>query len=499
MNTRKIILGAIITMFCATATAQTDALQRSTPEEQGLRSEPIAAFLDSMMHLPYSEMHSIMILRHGRVVAETYPKPFSPAFRHTLYSCSKTFTAAAVGLAVDDNRLRVTDRLATFFPELLPDSVSPQQAGITVRHLLTMASGIEPDWQLRSLTDNWTKAMLAKPAAEPGRQFKYDSMCTYLLSAIVQKATGKTLLQLLNERIFSHLGIDKAEWEVSPEGCDTGGWGLALRSEDLAKFGQLLLQRGQWKGRRLLSEQWVDDMMGMQMKNDALGYGYQMWLCERPKAARADGAYGQLIYVVPDADMVVVVTQCSTADFGRQRRLLWDTIDKALADTRLKPGRWSKRLAAQAAQYALPTAEGKAASKAMAQFDGRTLHLDENPIGWQKISFAHAKGRLTLTITNTDGETADIECANRQWAANTTTVHPYYSINPHGRFKGISTPFHVAASYGWGKHGELNIKLKYVDWITPIDLTINNGGGTATVSARKYNEHDTDTFSAHWE
>lgn len=499
MNTRRTFLGTILTMLCAAMTAQTAPLQRSTPEEQGLHSAPIAAYIDSMMHLPDTEIHSIVVLRHGYVVAEAYPRPFGATYRHTLYSCSKTFAAAAVGLAADDNRLRTTDRLAAFFPELLPDTVSPQLASITVRHLLTMASGIEPDWQLRSLTDNWTKAMLAKPAAKPGQQFKYDSMCTYLLSAIVQKATGKSVLQLLNERIFAPLGITGAEWEVSPEGCNTGGWGLALKSEDLAKFGQLLLQRGQWEGRQLLSEQWVGDMMRKRMHNGAQGYGYQMWLCERPKAVRADGAYGQLIYVVPDADMVVVVTQCSTGDFARQRRLLWHTINSALADTLLKPGRAAAKLAAQTARYELPTAAGKAAHKAMTQFVGRTLHLDDNPICWQRISFGYAKGRLTLSVTNADGETADITCANRQWATSATTAHPYYSINPRGRFGGISTPFHVAASYGWDKHGRLNVKLKYVDWITPIDLTIDAAGDTARISVRKYNEHDTTTFGAHWE
>lgn len=499
MTTRKIIIGIGFALLCQGAAAQSASLQRSTPEEQGLHAAPIAAYLDSMMHLPNSEMHSIMILRHGKVVAETYPTPFSSRFRHTLYSCSKTFAAAAVGLAIADNRLRIDDRLAAFFPELLPDTVSHELASITIRHLLTMASGIEPDWQMRSLTDNWTKTMLAKTAAEPGRQFKYDSMCTYLLSAIVQKATGKTLLQLLNERIFHPLGITDAEWEVSPEGSNTGGWGLALRSEALAKFGQLLLQHGKWEGKQLLPEQWATDMMSLQMPNGAQGYGYQMWLCERPGTARADGAYGQLIYVVPDADMVVVVTQCSTADFGKQRRLLWNTIDRALADTPLTPGNQAKHLATQASQYALPTAEGKAASKTERQFIGRTLHLDDNPLGWQKLTFSRSGKQLIVSVTDGNGATTTIPCANRQWAMSTTNTHPFYSITPRQRFSGISTPFHIAASYGWDRHGQLRLKIRYVDWITPLDIAITNDGDTATIVVRKYNERETSTIRTHWE
>ena len=130
-------------------------LPRTTPEAEGIPSSVITALFDSLMSLPDTEMHSIMVLRHGNVVAETYPTPFSPEYNHTMYSCSKTFVGAAVGLAIADNRLRLTDRVATFFPEALPVEISPELAAMTVRDLLTMTSGIQPDWNRRNITDAW--------------------------------------------------------------------------------------------------------------------------------------------------------------------------------------------------------------------------------------------------------------------------------------------------------------------------------------------------------
>ena len=214
-----------------------------------------------------------------------------------------------MGLAIDANLLRVTDRVATFFPESLPAEVSPELASMTIHDLLIMASGIDPDGNLRADNTYWIKPLLAKTVKTPGKIFKYDSLCTYLLSAIVQQVTGKTVLAYLQEKIFSDLHINKVSWEESPEGVTTGGWGLYMQPESLAKMGQLLLQKGQWNGKQLISEAWVNQMMRTHIDTgDGRGYGYQMWEASKDGAYRADGRFGQYIVVMPKQDMVVVIT-----------------------------------------------------------------------------------------------------------------------------------------------------------------------------------------------
>ena len=313
---KKYILLSLL--FCLlsgnTAYSQINELPRSTPEQEGVPSAIVSALLDSLFNIPQTDIHSVMMLRHGKVIAEVYPEPFKAEYQHTLYSCSKTFVSTAVGLAVDANLLRVTDRVATFFPDKLPTKVSPELASMTIHDLLIMASGIDPDGNLRADNTYWIKPLLAKTVKTSGKQFKYDSLCTYLLSAIVQQVTGKTVLAYLQEKIFADLHINKVSWEESPEGVTTGGWGLYLQPESLAKMGQLLLQKGQWNGKQLISETWVSQMMHTHIDTgDGRGYGYQMWEASKDGAYRADGRFGQYIVVMPKQDMVVVITQCSNS------------------------------------------------------------------------------------------------------------------------------------------------------------------------------------------
>ena len=248
---------------------------------------------------------------------------------------SKTFTATAVGLAVADNLLRLDDRLGAILPESLPDSVSPWLADVTVRDLLTMTSGLKVDWGMRGREDNWTEIMMAEPmAAEPGTTFAYDSMSSYLLSAIVQKVVGKNILEYLSERVFGPLEITGYAWDVSPEGVITGGWGLWMRPDDLAKFGQLLLDKGVWNGKHILPEDWVTEMMTKRVDVPGTSdYCYQMWTCPHEDAVRADGAWGQYIIIMPKEDMVAVVTQCQQGVSDRVQALVWNTLTPTLSDT----------------------------------------------------------------------------------------------------------------------------------------------------------------------
>lgn len=452
--------------------AQVNELQRSTPEAEGVPSAAVVTLFDSLTALPQTEIHSVMIIRHGKVIGEIYPVPFAAEYRHTMYSCSKTFVGAAVGLAIADNRLRLTDRVGSFFPELLPDSVSANLADITVRDLLTMTSGISPDWNMRNICSNWIRTFLSKPVKAPGKTFEYDSICSYLLSAIIQKVTGMTMLDYLKLKLFNPMNITDVDWEISPEGINTGGWGLHIQSESLAKFGLLLLNHGVWKGRQLLPAGWVKQMMSKQMEAGDEDYGYQMWLCNYPGAVRADGALGQYILIMPNEDMVVVITECTLINGRNQRRLVWSKLMPEIKDTILTQGKAYRLLQKKQPAYILPVAQGKAHTSVAAEYDNKTIVLEPNKYGWETICLQFSPKKITMKVTDKNGAEWELPFGYKKWLKGTIDVYPPYSITPVDSFKGIEGPFWVAGSYAWQPSATLKMKVHYINWISSLGITL---------------------------
>jgi CubicO group peptidase (beta-lactamase class C family) len=239
---------------------QSKTLPRSAPEDQGVSSDSIIAFLDALSGSKH-EYHSLMVLRHGYVIAEGWWKPYRPKSPQMLYSLSKSFTSTAIGLAVAEGRLGVDDKVLKFFPDETPAAVSEHLAALRVRDLLSMSVGHAEDstGTLRG-KDDWVKQFLSLPIKNPpGTAFLYNSGATYMCSAIVQKVTGQRVIDYLGPRLFGPLGIETMSWEVCPRGINTGGWGLKVPTEALAKFGQLYLQKGMWNGRQILSPAWVEE------------------------------------------------------------------------------------------------------------------------------------------------------------------------------------------------------------------------------------------------
>lgn len=475
--------------------AQVGELPRAVPETQGVPSRALAELFDSLMALPRTDIHSVLVMRHGKVVAEMYPAPFAPEYKHTMYSCSKTFVSAAVGLAIADNRLRLADRVGVFFPELLPDTVSANLAQMTVRDLLTMTSGITPDWNMRNLTPDWIKTFLAKPVSGAGTKFQYDSIVTYLLSAIVQRVTGMTVLDYLRVKLFDPMHITEVDWELSPEGCNTGGWGLHIQTESLAKFGQLLLDGGQWQGRQLLPADWVEAMMTEQQPGT--GYGFQMWRCEYPGAWRADGALGQYILIVPDKDMVVVITECTLIDGIRQRRLVWNQLLPAVSDAPLpEAGKEYARLQRKQSGCTLPFPQGKQTSPAAKQLDGRRIRLEANKYGWETIDLQFALNRpdLLMEVTTDKGEHFSLGFGYRRWLTTEMDAYPPYSISAIGAFTGIGRPFHAAGSYAWPERGLLHLQVHYVDWVSALGVDVRLEDDEVTITVRENYSFGLQTF-----
>ena len=309
------------------------------------------------------EIHSLMVLSGGDVIYEDWRNGGEATKGHVLNSVSKTFTSLAVGMTIAEGKLAIDEKLVDIFPEYLPDSVSTNLADMEVRDLLTMTCGHATDHtgEMRNLSKdssdfNWVKQFMSYPVEyRPGVIYCYNSVGTMMLSAIVQKRTGEKLIDYLKSRLFEPLGIEDAHWDESDSGICYGGWGLYLKTEDLAKTGQMILQKGEWKGRQLVPADWIAEMTRMQVESSPAGhnlvqlaenpgfkpgpdwiqgYGYQMWMC-RHNAVRADGAGGQYIIVIPGLDAVVAMT-ANLGNMQKELDLVWQYILPALTEYKNK-------------------------------------------------------------------------------------------------------------------------------------------------------------------
>ena len=307
------LLRILAFVFVVDTLAAAAELPRSSPEAQGVSSSAVAEFVDAA-DKSIKFMNSFMLVRHGHVVAEGWWAPYDAGSPHSLYSLSKSFTSTAVGLAIAEGKLSVDDEVLKFFPEDAPAEPSSNLKAMRVSDLLRMSTGHQTE-PPRTPQQPWTKSFLAHPVPfKPGTHFLYNTSATYMLSAIVQKVTGATVLDYLKPRLFEPLGIDHPTWEASPQGISAGGFGLSVRTEDIARFGQLYLQKGEWHGKPLVPAAWVEAATARQTSNGSSpksdwdqGYGYQFWR-SRHGAYRGDGAFGQFCIVLPEQDAVIAIT-----------------------------------------------------------------------------------------------------------------------------------------------------------------------------------------------
>ena len=492
---------SVLFFACLTlvASAQINELPRCTPEEQGVPSKALIELFDSLHAMPGTDIHSMIVMRHGKVVGEFYPAPFGPEYQHTQYSSSKTLVSMAVGIAIDENRLRLEDRVATFFIDYLPDTISTRLAEMTVRDLLTMTSGIKPDWAMRSRGTEWIKTFLSKEVInEPGEVFAYDSMVTYMLSAIVQKVTGMKTLDYLQKKLFTPMGITKVNWEESPEGVNTGGWGLHIQSESLAKVGQMWLQGGVWEGEQLISREWIEQMSARQADGGDYGYGFQTWQCAYPSAVRADGALGQYVIVVPEKDVVIVLTEASFTNGKPQRGLIWNKFLPALSDEPLPASADYEILKKKVAAYQLEIPAGKSGNKSvMKSIGGRKVILPKNRYGWSEVSFSEGANGMMMSIFKTDGTSYTQPLGYGSWCREVIKGLPPYSINPIDWHVGLEGPFYASGAYGWEKSA-LNVNLHYVNWVSSLymkwDFSKVKEGKVTFIVSNNYLKNKVETF-----
>jgi len=453
--------------------ATTNILPRSAPELQDIPSASVTAFIKAAQKSIQS-LHSFMLLRHGTVVAEGWWYPYRPEAPHMLFSLSKSFASTAVGFAVAEGRLSVDDTVLSFFPEDAPKKVSENLAAMQVHHLLSMSTGHDQDATERTLRRkdrNAVKAFLSLPVEHaPGTHFVYNSAATYMLSSIVQKLTGQTLLDYLTPRLFEPLGIQGATWEsyINHEGAavNFGGWGLNVKTEDIARLGQLYLQKGVWNGKRLLPEAWVKKATSKQVSNAPnpnpdweQGYGYQFWRCQPKGVYRGDGAFGQYCIVMPEQDTVLAIT-AGVPDMQAVLTLVWGKLLPAIGKGPLPADDEAvKKFTRTLKSLKLAPPKGEAASPQAVRISGKTYNFEHNYETLQSLSFDFEANRLTYQLTGGGKRRGKHSLAfgRGSWVEGVATI-------------GAQTPQPVAASGVW--KAEDTFELTLCQYGTPFIATI---------------------------
>ena len=475
------------------APARSVKLPRSLPGKQGVAADGLLNFINAI-EAEKLNVHSLMVVRHGQVVAEGWWNPYSPELKHTLYSLSKSFTSTAVGMAVAEGKLSVDDKVLSFFSADRPATVSDNLAAMRVRDLLTMATGHDKDTTATVRANgntNWIRTFLAQPVDhQPGTHFVYNSGATYMLSAIVQRVTDQTLLNYLKPRLFGPLGIEGADWEVDPNGINTGGWGLRVRTEDIAKFGQLYLQKGVWNGKRLIAEKWIADATSSHIlqptaneanrgSNDWLqGYGYQFWRC-RHDAYRGDGAFGQYCIVLPKQDAVIAMTS-ETNNMGAILNAVWAHILPALQNDVSADKAKSDSLRQKLSTLVLPLPAMEPTSPVAATVSGKTYQIADNSLNANAISLTFGSDNCVFSLRDNTG-THRVTCGLNRWATGDTT----FSTIP---LKLVATPVpgetktRVAGSGTWPDANTFVMTWRFIETAHYETVTCRLDGDTMTVT-----------------
>jgi CubicO group peptidase (beta-lactamase class C family) len=458
------------------------ALPRSAPEAQGISAAAILAFVQAadQQSATTNAIQSFMLVRHGHVVAGGWWSPYGADIPHKMFSLSKSFTSTAVGLAIADGKLSLDDPVLSFFPEDAPTNPSPYLKAMRVRDLLIMSSGQDSKTvtELGEVMKNTvhsgeklTTAFLAAPVeCKPGTLFVYNTPGTYMLSAIVQKVTGQTVFDYLRPRFFEPLGIEHPTWDASPQGITLGGIGLNIRTEDIARFGLLYLQKGEWNGKQLVPRSWVETATARQTSNGSdptsdwdQGYGYQFWRC-RHGLYRGDGAFGQFCIVMPEQDAVVAITS-GTRNMQAIMNLVWNKLLPAMQPAPLPADAQSdQKLERTLAGLTLHTPQGSATAAIAAQVSGKTYLFPTNAQNIDAVTFDF-KGADTTLVVSSLGREYRIVCGSGVWEKGRTAFvagADWRVVAP------VEQPF--AASGAWTTDDTYTVKISYYE--TPLAITL---------------------------
>lgn len=460
----------------------------TSPESQGIASEQIVRFLERLEknELP---MHSMILMRHGKIVAETYYRPYSRKELHRMFSVTKSMVSLAIGLLCEEGKLSLEDRIAAYFPEKLPkEGVHPYIDQITIRDMLCMATAHEKTTYKQVKTDDWVSTFFSvMPSHLPGTVFSYDTSSTHTLAALVEKLSGKELLAYLREKFLDEIGFSKEAYCVKdPMGISMGGSGLMASPYDMLKVMYLISQDGCWQGKQLLPKEYLKEATKKQIDTFAKGptceemqgYGYQFW-CTRNAGYVCYGMGGQLMLVLPKKDMILITTADTQSRQGGVQLIydaFWQELygkvqEEALAEN---PSA-CKKLRDEWGIRELIVPAGQGSSPLLQRINGAVYHMDENTRGFDEIR---------LRFSETEGEflyysrTALKEEKKISFGLGTNKVS---IMKPYG--------CRIAASGIWRSENTFFIRINILDeCIATIFIQLVFKGDTVTVFMKKYEE-----------
>ena len=470
----------LIGLVCLlTFSAFSQTLPRSTPEAEGVSSETIQKYIEKIDPKRH-ELHSYMLIRHGKVISEAWWKPYSADKVHSMYSVSKSWTSTAIGFAVAEKRLSVQDKVISFFPEYADLKDKPYMQDLRVQDLLTMSVGHENE-PLRSvivMQPDWIRGFLNHPiVAKPGTKFLYNTLATYMLSAIIQKVTGETTLTYLKPRLLDPLHISGIDWESDQKGINVGGWGIRLKTEDMAKLGLLYLNKGKFEGKQVLPATWVAEATKAQIMQDSgktpeeraqmfyngwpdwlQGYGYQFWR-GRHNSFRGDGAFGQTILMMPDQDAVLIITS-ESQDLQDEMNQAWVNLLPAF-HAKAMPSN-PKALAALKAFNSTRQLEAPVSSQVNTILNAE-LNLDKNPFDFTKMALKTNGDAATMTITTKDSTQHTFKLGFRTWGIGKSNLVGPYRLRAARVDLAKKAPFDYAGSYRILDDQSIEITLRYFE------------------------------------
>lgn len=426
----------------------------AVPESCGVPSDVLTDYVEYLKTL--DAIHSFTLMRHDRIIAQTWWKPFKKEYKHELFSCSKSFVSAAFGIAQGEKLVSLNDKLVDFFPEKMSEKVSERMKKVTLRNLLTMASGHSAcplAGGVISGAQDVVKAFLETELEyEPGSKFIYNSAATYMVSAVLRKVTGMNVREYLNEKLFKYMDIIPEKWDCCPGGINIGGWGFWAKSEDLLRFGRLLLNKGNWNGRQLIPEDYLAEATSFQIDNSAndipdwkIGYGYQFWRTSF-NSFRCDGACGQYILVMPEKDLVMVIT----AGLPNMQQILtefWNKVYPWLKDDALPENPEKYRELQQSLQSCIHM---PIASELRFVPENKKYCIAENELGLQEIAIDFDADGCSLKFIWQSGEIETLRADYGRHFTNKLRLQ-----EPEERI--------LEASAAWLNENELDIQVYAVE------------------------------------
>jgi CubicO group peptidase (beta-lactamase class C family) len=460
------------------------SLPRSTPAEQGVDPAAVLAFLDAVEARPDIEMHSLMVVRHGRVAAEGWWAPYSAGRPHLLYSLSKSFTSTAAAFAQAEGLLDLDDTVVAHFGEFAADITDPRSRSMKVRHVASMASGHTREMLGEAIARDPQEPvrgfLLIPPDRDPGTVFAYSQPCTYTLASIIQRNAGMPLTRYLRPRLLDPLGIGHVGWHTFPPGREQGFSGLHARTEDVAKLGLLYLQRGQWDGVQLIPAQWVAEATSRQVANPdqpntdwQQGYGFQFWMSRH--GYRGDGAFGQFCVVLPEQDAVIVTTAC-TLDMQAVLDAMWTRLLPGFGPPGPGGGAAEDQLSARLARLELPACPGVPAPAEQAPWTSGPFIINASSAGDQ---VQPSLTSLELALQDGGWQLSLIEAGNALTIPIGTARSGTgaWSVSDHTDRYGDTIP--VAASCGWIDDCTLRAEVIFLETPHRMDITCSLPGRTA--------------------